>query len=1061
MSEPTDAGRTVTADFRAWTEPDKPTKKRVNKRQQGAVQPVKHILVVDTETTTDPTQALTFGGWIHGRVEANGTVTRLAEGIFHADDLEDTDPDGYRTLRRAALGGVAQVSRTREADRHIRFETRTEFIESTFYKLAYVTRAHVVMFNKSFDLSRLALKASEARGYDYGGFSFQLWNNDLYRPRVAVKHIDSKKALASFKRPGRKVAGFVDGETNHGFFLDLRTWAFALTGSAHSLRSACEAFGVEHGKHVTETHGVITRDYIDYARRDVLATTELFVKLYAEHRKHPIELEPSQAFSTASVAKQYLYALGVVPRLTLDNLGVDVLGAAMESFYGGRAECRIRHVAVPVELHDFTSMYPTVNALMGLWGLLTSERISAVESTESVAELLESVSLRSMFERGSWPELVGIAEVLPDRDVLPVRAVYSEREGSTIGVNPVVSDEPHFWTIADLVASKILSGKTPKVLRAFRFIGSGRLDTLKPTSIRGQGDVDPNGDFFVRVVEMRAEAKTRAKRNPHHVVEGRCSCEDCSLSDFLKVLANSGSYGIFSEMNAQDKPIEKPDTVRVISGRGTEFMATVPGREIPGHMCFPPIATCITGGARLMLAMLERCVTDLGGAWAFCDTDSLAIVANETGTPVACPSATGDTILALSFAQCAEIRERFSQLSPYDRLAVPSLLKDEERAWCLSVSAKRYALYKLADDGSPVVVPGKYSEHGLGHLSNPADPRGDRDNRRWIRDYWEWRIRQYLGMKPEPLPWFERTAVGTFSASSPMLLRAFARFNKGKSYRDSVKPFSFMVVAFPDTMRSYGIGRLIAPYEPDASQWHDLEWVNLANPDDGTYRVTMDMDAENERTLLGKTYKDILQTHWRHPEPKFLGPHGERCLGETMGLLCRRTTVIGRTRLIGKESNKFEEIDAGVMTGTSVTTYGEASSVDVRPIARAVLSGRTAQSLARLSGTGAFNMVTGLAPVSPRTVKRFRSGDALSPRAERTVLTLAAYLTADTVATDNGERLALLSGPPELVLLAYGRLVGSQPPRRECVCGCGGPVAGRARYAGPSCRVRSSRAHGR
>lgn len=365
MSEPTDAGRTVTADFRAWTEPDKPTKKRVNKRQQGPVQPVKHILVVDTETTTDPTQALTFGGWIQGRVEADGTVTRLGEGIFHADDLEETDPDGYRTLRRVALGGVAQVSRTREADRHIRFETRTEFIESTFWKLAYVTRAHVVMFNKSFDLSRLALKVSEARGCDYGAFSFQLWNNDLYRPRVAFKHIDSKKALASFKRPGRKVAGFVDGETNHGFFLDLRTWAFALTGSAHSLRSACEAFGVEHGKHVTETHGVITRDYIDYARRDVLATTELFAKLYAEHRKHPIELEPSQAFSTASVAKQYLYALGVVPRLTLDNLWVDVLGAAMESFYGGRAECRSRHVAVPVELHDFTSMYPTVNALMG------------------------------------------------------------------------------------------------------------------------------------------------------------------------------------------------------------------------------------------------------------------------------------------------------------------------------------------------------------------------------------------------------------------------------------------------------------------------------------------------------------------------------------------------------------------------------------------------------------------------------------------------------------------------------------------------------------------------
>jgi len=853
MSDAEETGMIVTADFRAWTEPDRPAKKRVNKRQQLPVQPVRNILVIDTETTTDPTQALTFGGWIHGRVETDGTVTRLAEGIFHADDLEDTDPDGYRTLRREALKGVAHVTpRTREADRHIRFETRTEFVEGTLWKLAYVSRAHVVMFNKPFDLSRLALKASEARGYYYGGFSFRLWKNDLFRPRVVIKHIDSKRALASFKRPGCKVAGFVDGETNHGFFLDLRTWAFALTGAAHTLRSACEAFGVEHGKHDTEMHGVITPDYIDYARRDVLATTELFEKLYAEHGRHPIGLEPTQAFSTASVAKQYLYALGVVPRLALDNLGLDVLGAAMESFYGGRAECRIRHVAVPVELHDFTSMYPTVNALMGLWGLLTAESISAVESTESVTELLESVSLDSMYRRESWPELVGVAEVLPDGDVLPVRAVYAEGEGSTIGVNPVVSDDPHFWTIADLVASKILTGKTPKILRAFRFVGSGRLAALKPVSIRGQIDVDPAEDFFVRVVEMRAEAKARAKRNPSHVVDGRCPCEDCRLSDFLKVLANSGSYGIFSEMNAQDRPKDQPDTVRVIDGRGTESMATVPGREIPGHMCFPPIATCITGAARLMLAMLERCVTDLGGTWAFCDTDSLAIVANENGTPVACPVPTGDTIAALSFAQCAEIRDRFSQLSPYNRLAVPSLLKDEDRAWCLSVSAKRYALYKLDGCGSPVVVPGKYSEHGLGHLSNPADPTGDRDNRRWIGDYWEWRIRQHLGMQPEPLPWFEKPAVGMFSVSSPMLLRAFARFNEGKSYRDSVKPFSFMVVSFVDTMRSHGVGRLIAPYEPDASRWQDLEWVNLADPQSGTYAVTMDMGSESERTLLGK-----------------------------------------------------------------------------------------------------------------------------------------------------------------------------------------------------------------
>ena len=37
-----------------------------------------------------------------------------------------------------------------------------------------------------------------------------------------------------------------------------------------------------------------------------------------------------------------------------------------------------------------------------------------------------------------------------------------------------------------------------------------------------------------------------------------------------------------------------------------------------------------------MLALLERCVTDAGGAYAFADTDSMAIVANESGGLIAC-----------------------------------------------------------------------------------------------------------------------------------------------------------------------------------------------------------------------------------------------------------------------------------------------------------------------------------------------------------------------------------------------------------------------------------------
>ena len=55
--------------------------------------------------------------------------------------------------------------------------------------------------------------------------------------------------------------------------------------------------------------------------------------------------------------------------------------------------------------------------------------------------------------------------------------------------------------------------------------------------------------------------------------------------------------------------------------------------EYPGEYCFPPLASLITAAARLMLALLERCVTDLGGTYAMEDTDSMAIVANAARRP--------------------------------------------------------------------------------------------------------------------------------------------------------------------------------------------------------------------------------------------------------------------------------------------------------------------------------------------------------------------------------------------------------------------------------------------
>ena len=106
---------------------------------------------------------------------------------------------------------------------------------------------------------------------------------------------------------------------------------------------------------------------------------------------------------------------------------------------------------------------------------------------------------------------------------------------------------------------------------------------------------------------------------------------DPALHYWLKILANSGSYGLFVELNPNDAND----------------------------------ASLITAGGRLLLAMLEKCITDSGGTYLFCDTDSAAIVATKTRRNIAMPDG-AKPITALSWDEVDEIVQRFKKLNPYN-----------------------------------------------------------------------------------------------------------------------------------------------------------------------------------------------------------------------------------------------------------------------------------------------------------------------------------------------------------------------------------------------------------
>lgn len=944
------------------------------------------MLVIDSETTTDRTQALTFGCarlWKH----KGGVWRPRQEWLFYADDL----PTAQLQVIRACVKG------RRTAGRRIEVYSRREFVRKVFYPLAYRARALVVGFNLAFDLSRLAIKAGQARGgFTSGGFSLALadWQDqtgtlreDTFKPRIAIKTIDSKRHPTEFKRPARmdplnSIA--VDGQGPirsfrfRGNFLDLRTLTFALTNQSHSLESACHAYGIAFRKRKV-VHGEITPDYIGYCREDVQATFELAVKaladfdrhaISAEHRSIDVEpqsaagsLEPNNTYSPAALGKAYLRLMGVQPILQRQtDFSPELLGHAMTAFYGGRAECHIRRVAVPVVYLDFLSMYPTVNCLLGNWKLLTAQTIETVDSTNEVQALLDTVTLDDCFRPESWAQFQGLVWIRPQGDVLPVRAAYGDGQSLEIGVNPLNCDGVICYALPDLVASKLLTGRPPKVERAIAFKPTGTLGGLQSVALRGEVVVDPaTQDFFQAVIEARKRVGLPSNMSP---------AERDRLDGFLKVLANASSYGIFAQVDRHELGAGQLEEV-VVHGPGQPFRCKVSAPETPGEYCFPPLAALITASARLMLAMLQRCVTDLGGTYAMCDTDSMAVVSTESGGDVprlgSAPSKADPlpVLKALSWVEVDMIRQRFAALNPYHPDAVTgSILElekenldpstgEQRQLWCFAISAKRYALFNVDEAGG--VVLRRCSEHGLGHLMDPSDPLADSDSglqtaedeiasdsthgrriRPWIRQAWRYILdRDVFGREAQRPPWASRPAVSRISASTPTVLQPFRHLNQGRPYTAQVKPFNFLMAIH---LGHFGLPKgvqaerfqLVAPFEPDARRWLRRPWYTLyackRRREDGSeeelpagseFRVTARQASEqvDDHAAIARTYGDVLEDYRRHPETKFLGSDGSPCGPETVGLLRRRAVFTSRdqVRLIGKESNRLEDVQAGLI----------------------------------------------------------------------------------------------------------------------------------------------------
>ncbi len=834
-------------------------KRRWNGHKKQPLKYPEHALVFDSETLLDTSQAFILGVYQICHWEENAYVS-VEEGLVFADGATA----GERLI-------VQEYARTRRAETasgksKIRTLSQSNFVEKIFYKLAYDADALVCGFNLPFDLSRLALDARKARGNKGWSLIMSQYKDkktgslreNPFRPRIIITPKDSKAAFINFTRPK-------DGPRKPGHFLDLRTLAWALRNESYNLQGACKAFGVP-GKLEHQPTGRITPEEIDYCRQDVRASVGLLNAELAEFDSHPIELLPDRAISSASVGKAYLSAMGVIPPSQKFQVSPSVLGIAMQAYYGGRAECRIRRTCALTVLVDFTSQYPTVNTLMGLWDILIAEDVRWERATSDVRKLLAKVTLADTFKPDFWKQLSWFALVRPAGDILPVRTTY-DSESYNIGLNRLSSEKPIWFSGPDLVASVLLTGKPPEIIRAFRIVPKGRQKGLKAIPFRGEALIDPRKeDFFEAVIEAKALAKE--------------SKQD-ALAYSLKILANATSYGLFVEVN----PASASGTTKVDVFCGEEqFPCSAGIIEPKGRWYFPPIASLITAGGRLLLAMLERAVTDAGGTYLFADTDSMGIVSKEKGGLVPCVGGPHhlpgniDAVKALSWAEVHRIVARFEKLNPYNKKLVKSILKIEKMQSGLygyAISTKRYALYSREKGGLRIE---KASEHGLGYLYPPKSGFNEHaDAPDWVVEFWEHVLHEAEALPPKIPSWFKQPAMMRFTVTTPQVLRPLQRLQKRTSYRDRTKPYNFvlspilnrfLLAALPDPIT------LITPFTDDPKQLCRQKWVNIH--DGKVYRkIPVPVD----------TFGDIASEFGIHRENKSLAPDGAPCDFHTLAFL--------------------------------------------------------------------------------------------------------------------------------------------------------------------------------
>jgi len=190
-----------------------------------------------------------------------------------------------------------------------------------------------------------------------------------------------------------------------------------------------------------------------------------------------------------------------------------------------------------------------VFALQDLHRFLIAEHVSYHrEDPRRVQQVLDGLAPERMLDPVFWrTELAALVLIAPEGDRLPTRAHYNATRHShktarsrpmgsyNVGVPYRHGGPPQWYKLADACASKLMTGRTPRVFDVMRFAAEGSQDALEPIDIR-------------RLVELRADVRAEQKNAEAAEDAVRAAGLDAT-QQAMKITANGTAYGSAIELN--------------------------------------------------------------------------------------------------------------------------------------------------------------------------------------------------------------------------------------------------------------------------------------------------------------------------------------------------------------------------------------------------------------------------------------------------------------------------------------------------------------------------------